>query len=70
VSLDAARRLVLLDAVERMPGAPLMHYNLACYECQLGDLEVAKARLQHAFKLYSSLREKALEDEDLKPLWE
>ena len=47
VSIDAAR-LLLLEAVERMPNAAILHYNLACYECQLGDLEVAKARLRHA----------------------
>ena len=24
---------------------PILHHNLACCECQLGDVEVAKARL-------------------------
>ena len=36
----------------------------------LGDVEVAKARLQHAFKLNPSLRMKALEDEDLEIVWD
>jgi hypothetical protein len=26
----------------RLPDEPILHYNLACYECQLGDVEVAK----------------------------
>jgi len=67
-SLDGAR-LILLEAVERHSAVASVHYNLACYECLLGDLEVAKARLQHAFKLDPSLRLRALEDEDLQALW-
>ena len=39
---------------------------MACYDCQLGDLEVAKARLRHAFKLGPKFRVCALDDEDLK----
>src|SRR4051812_25298986 len=35
-SIDAAR-LILLEAVERIPTAAILHYNLACYECLLGD---------------------------------
>ena len=49
--------------------AIFQHYNLACYECLLGDVEVAKARLQHAFKLEPRYRLQALEDEDLKGGW-
>jgi hypothetical protein len=62
--------LILLEAVERIPTAAILHYDLACYECLLGDVEVAKARLQHAFKLEPRYRLKALEDEDLKAVWE
>jgi tetratricopeptide (TPR) repeat protein len=67
-SIEAAQR-ILLEAVERIPKAAIFHYNLACYECQRGDVEVAKARLQHAFNLDPKFRLKALEDEDLQPLW-
>lgn len=56
--------MILLEAVERIPTAAIFHYNLACYECLLGDAEVSKARLQHAFKLEPAYRMKALEDED------
>ena len=65
-----AARLILLTAIERHPQSAVMHYNLACYECQLGDLEVANARLRHAFKLDPKLRVHALDDEDLRPLWD
>lgn len=67
-SIEAAKA-ILLEAVERHPTEPMLHYNLACYECQLGDLEVAKARLAHAFKLQPQCRLMALDDEDLEPLW-
>jgi hypothetical protein len=68
-SIEAARR-ILLEAVERLPEEPILHYNLACYECQLGLLEVAKGRLAHAFKLAPKCRLMALDDDDLKPLWD
>jgi len=68
VSIDAAR-LVLLEAVERVPGSAILHYNLACYDCCLGDLAAAKTRLAHAISLEPRFREKALDDEDLAPLW-
>lgn len=67
-SIEAAKS-ILLSAVERHPKEPILHYNLACYECQLGDIEVAKARLAHACKLSEKCRLMALDDADLEPLW-
>jgi tetratricopeptide (TPR) repeat protein len=67
--LDAAR-IILLNAVERQPNVAIFHYNLACYECQLGNLDVAKSRLKRALELGPRYRKMALEDEDLKALWE
>lgn len=55
---------------EKGVGEPILHFNLACYECQLGELEVAKARLAHAFKLEPKCRLMALDDDDLAPLWD
>jgi hypothetical protein len=68
-SVEAAL-LILLEAVERIPTAAILHYNLACYECLVGDVAVAKARLKHAIKLDPRYREKALEDEDLRAVWD
>ena len=67
-SVEAAK-LILLEAVERHPKEPTIHYNLACYECVLGEVEVAKARLRRAFKLEPRYRLMALEDEDLSAVW-
>ena len=53
-----------------MPNAAIFHFNLACYTCQLGDIEKAKTTLLRAFKLEPQFRVMALDDEDLKPLWE
>ena len=67
--IDAAR-LILLTAVEAQPNVAIYHYNLACYECQLGDVEVAKARLKHAINLEARYRLMAQEDDDLKAVWD
>jgi tetratricopeptide (TPR) repeat protein len=60
----------LITVLGRFPQDPLMRYNLACYECQLGRMEQALDWLQKAFLIGDArkLREMALEDPDLKPL--
>lgn len=68
-SIEAAK-VILLEAVERHPQEPMLHYNLACYESVLGEVEVAKARLKHALKLEPRMRMMALEDEDLRGVWD
>lgn len=60
----------MLEAVERLPDAATLHYKLAAYKAQLGEVESAKARLEHAFKLAPSLRLTALDDENLRPVWD
>ena len=68
-SIEAAK-LILLEAVERHPKEPMIHYNLACYECVMGEVEVAKARLKHMLKIEPRMRMMALEDEDLRGVWD
>jgi predicted Zn-dependent protease len=41
-SIDAAKK-ILLEALTRHTKEPVFHFNLACYECQLGDLTAAKS---------------------------
>ena len=62
----------LLQVVETFAEDPILRYNLACYECQLGHLEEAKRWLRQAFALGDAqkIRATALEDPDLQPLWE
>jgi predicted Zn-dependent protease len=68
-SIEAARD-ILLDAGKRFPKVAVIPFNLACYECQLGHADAAMSFLQKAFKLDASCREQALEDDDLKPIWD
>ncbi|HNC23454.1 MAG TPA: hypothetical protein PLU52_04545 [Opitutaceae bacterium] len=60
----------VLTAVEtRFPQCALLHYNLACYHCVLGNLPEARRRLATAFKLHADWKKSALEDDDLQALW-
>ena len=45
-------------------------FNPACYASVAGRMEEVKVRLQHAIKLDEDIRGLALDDEDLKPLWD
>lgn len=63
------------DAKDRLLGAPkslrkraLFHYNLACYEAQLGALDSARLALDRALTLDDSFHDIAREDPDLAPL--
>lgn len=68
-SVQAARE-ILMAALEHHPQCAMIRYHLACYECQLGNLEAAKESLAIAFKKAPRLRSEALDDEDLQPLWD
>ncbi len=68
-SIQAAKD-ILLKAEPRFPKEAVIKYNLACYSCQLGDLEAAKNYLKRAFNIDLRWRLQALEDEDLKALWD
>ncbi|MBI4661035.1 MAG: tetratricopeptide repeat protein [Verrucomicrobia bacterium] len=62
----------LSPLVEKFPKVSVIYYNLACYACQLGDEEAAKKHLALAIKFRDKdeVKEMALADSDLKPLWE
>ena len=64
-------RELLLPALKKFPKNETIPYNLACYECQLGDVAAARDWWRRAMKLRNaaSLKAQALEDPDLKPLW-
>jgi len=54
----------------KFPGEAIIYYNLACYDCQLNRIESAKQYLKQSFRIEPNWRSQALEDEDLKPLWD
>jgi hypothetical protein len=57
--------------VDKFPKDATMRYNLACYKCQLGRLDQARAWLEKAFAIGDARKMKlaALDDPDLEPLW-
>ena len=67
-SIEKARE-ILLNALDSHPEEPTIHYNLACYECQLGNLSAAKQHLIDATKADQKFKLMALDDPDLEPLW-
>ena len=61
----------LKPVVDEFPKDWLMHYNLACYACQLGNLKEAMGWLERTIDLVGKkdIRDMALDDADLKPVW-
>jgi hypothetical protein len=68
--LQAARD-ALLPAVDRFPEEPTIPYNLACYACQLQQLDEARLWLHRAAAVGEKGKIKAMAsaDSDLEPLW-
>lgn len=63
-----AAEKVLLEAERHHPQDATIQFNLGCYACQLGRLDVAKTRVVRSIALDSSFLKNALEDSDLQPL--
>jgi Flp pilus assembly protein TadD len=63
-------KAVLLDA-EHWHGktSAVLHYNLACYHCLLGEIADARMRLETAFRMHAAFKSEALHDRDLERLW-
>lgn len=61
----AEAKNVLLDGPKFLKDSPLYHYNLACYEARMGNLENAKQSLRLSFRMDEGYRELAKTDPDL-----
>ncbi|HEX7653439.1 MAG TPA: tetratricopeptide repeat protein [Verrucomicrobiae bacterium] len=61
----------LLPAAQKFPKEPVIAFNLACYACQLKQLDTAREWLDRAVKVggLDEIRKLALADHDLEPLW-
>ena len=66
-SLHAAQD-ILLEAETRHPNEATIQFNLACYACQLGDLDLARVRAFKAIQLDRQFAVSAKTDSDLAPL--
>jgi hypothetical protein len=64
-------KMILTEAEPKFPSDYLIRYNLACYECQSGNLKEAMIWLEKAIDMAGKkdIRMMALEDPDLQPLW-
>ena len=59
---------LLLEGPASLVNDATYHYNLACYECALGNLDTARAYLKASLSMDEKLREFAETDPDLKSL--
>ena len=68
----AEARAELLPAAKKFLEEPIVPYNLACYACQLGDMESARRWFDEAVKRGGKQKMKAmaLDDPDLAPMKE
>ncbi len=60
---------VLLAAPEWIRRTGILHYNLACYEARLGDLNTARRCIDAAIEINSAIKKNARTDPDLAALW-
>jgi tetratricopeptide (TPR) repeat protein len=60
---------VLLAAPEWIRRTGILHYNLACYEARLGDINTARRCIDAAIELNSAIKKNARTDPDLAALW-
>ena len=63
-----AARDMLIAGPEALHIEPTFHYNLACYECALGNLSLARLHLDKSCQLDKKFRDLARADPDLAAL--
>ncbi len=61
---------VLFQALELHHDNAAIEFNLACYASVLGRFEEAKERLGRAIEFDEQFQKLAIDDEDLRPLWD
>lgn len=66
---DEARD-ILLAGPNVLHAEPTFHYNLACYECALGNLDLARLHLEKSIELDKKFKDFAKSDPDLAALRE
>jgi tetratricopeptide (TPR) repeat protein len=60
---------VLESAPDWIRRTGILHYNLACYEAQLGNKKAAQECINLAFQMNEAMRKNAKVDPDLQGLW-
>lgn len=59
---------ILIQAEKAHPKEAVILFNLGCYACQRGDLDLARSRVAQASALDPRFEELAAHDPDLEPL--
>ena len=62
-------KAALMAAPADVQGQPHFLFKLACYEAQLGNVARAKELLKACFEEDEGMKQAALDDPDLKPVW-
>jgi hypothetical protein len=61
---------LLLAGPESLQQKAVYWYDLACSQCRTGEVELAKKSLSKCIDRDKRLRERALFDPDLEPIWQ
>lgn len=56
---------ILVKGAIHLKGNPIFYYNLACYECLLGNLDIAEELLEQSFEMDEKFKRTWLTDPDL-----
>ncbi len=67
--LPAARDVLLKIEPVHGDKRAVIHFNLACYNCLLGDITTAKDHLTKACQMDARFKAMALDDPDLESMW-
>lgn len=67
--IEEARDVLLKAEPIHGTTSALLHYNLACYYCLLGELSTARQCLARACKINPGYKSDALDDPDLGAIW-
>ena len=67
--VEHAKEVLLAALPHHQATSGVLHYNLACYECLLGNHLEARKRLARACKMDPSWNDAAKDDPDLKDLF-
>ena len=72
LKLTQEARNQLAPVAEKFPVVSTIPYNLACYACQLGNLEEARQWLARTIQIRGKeeIKQMALADPDLQPMWD
>lgn len=62
-------KAILLSGPDSLKEKAVFHYNLGCYEAQLGNLEAANVYVKRAIEMDKTFQKEAIDDPDLEPLW-